>query len=101
MTPSSNAPSWPKASRDCAAQTAACTYRIASGQVAHTYISLEFAIATFIPGISWGWLFQKQRSLVGVSVSHALIGLWIVFILNFRTALSALGHAGLGEMQAD
>ena len=57
---------------------------------AHAYLSLEFAIATFIPGIFWGWLFQKQRSLVGVSVSHAVIGLWIFFVLNFRTVLNAL-----------
>ena len=57
---------------------------------AHAYLSLEFAIATFIPGLFWGWLFQKQRSLVGVSVSHAVIGLWIFFVLNFRTVLNAL-----------
>ena len=57
---------------------------------AHAYLSLEFAIATFIPGIFWGWLFQRQRSLVGVSVSHAVIGLWIFFVLNFRTVLNAL-----------
>jgi CRP-like cAMP-binding protein len=57
---------------------------------AHAYLSLEFAIATFIPGIFWGWLFQKQRSIVGVSVSHAVIGLWIFFVLNFRTVLNAL-----------
>ncbi|MDQ8167516.1 MAG: CPBP family intramembrane metalloprotease [Gemmatimonadota bacterium] len=57
---------------------------------AHAYLSLEFAIATFIPGMFWGWLFHKQRSLVGVSVSHAVIGLWIFFVLNFRTVLNAL-----------
>lgn len=51
---------------------------------AHSHLSFTFSILTFIPGLFWGWLFHKQRSFIAVSLSHIILGLWIVFILGFK-----------------
>ena len=46
--------------------------------------SFTFAIVVFLPGLFWGIMFIRQRSLVGVTVSHALIGVWALKILGFH-----------------
>ncbi len=51
--------------------------------VAHTHIGTVFALAAFIPGLFWGWMYARQTSIIGVSVSHILIGVWVLFILGF------------------
>lgn len=50
----------------------------------HSHLSLMFALLTFIPGLFWGWLFHKQHSFIGVSVSHIMIGIWVVFIIGMK-----------------
>lgn len=54
---------------------------------AHSHMGLTVALITFIPGLFWGWMFHKQRSIVGVSVSHVLIGVWVFFILGVKGIL--------------
>lgn len=54
---------------------------------AHAHTSLGFALITFIPGLFWGWLFYRQKSLIGVCVSHILIGVWAVFIIGFNNII--------------
>lgn len=44
--------------------------------ISHQHLGPTYALAVFIPGLFWGWMYHRQRSLVGVSVSHAIIGLW-------------------------
>jgi membrane protease YdiL (CAAX protease family) len=51
---------------------------------AHCFINLWFAIAVFVPGLFWGWMFAKQRSLIGVIVSHLILGLWALFVLGIH-----------------
>lgn len=51
---------------------------------AHSHTSLGFALSVFIPGLFWGWLYDRQRSLIGVSISHILIGVWSAFIVGFE-----------------
>lgn len=48
----------------------------------HTHLGLTFASLTFIAGIFWGWLFHRQQSLIGVSVSHITLGVWSMFIVG-------------------
>lgn len=48
----------------------------------HSHISLLFAFATFVPGLVWGWLYSRHRTLIGVSVSHILLGLSILFVMG-------------------
>lgn len=55
---------------------------------AHSYFGLWFCLAVFVPGVFWGWMFAKQRSLIGVVISHALIGLWGIFALGLTATIS-------------
>jgi CRP-like cAMP-binding protein len=45
------------------------------------------AIIVFIPGLFWGWLYSRHQNLVGVSVSHMLIGWTALFFLNLESLL--------------
>ncbi|MBS0629606.1 MAG: cyclic nucleotide-binding domain-containing protein [Verrucomicrobia bacterium] len=49
----------------------------------HVFLSPIFAIASFVGGLFWGWLYARQGSLVGCSVSHALIGGYFLSALGF------------------
>ena len=55
---------------------------------AHVYIGFWFCVAAFVPGLFWGWLFSRQRSLVGVTVSHLLVGFWAMFGLGVHMLIS-------------
>lgn len=57
-------------------------------QVIHTVKNFWLALASFFLGIFWGVLFEKQRSLVGVSVSHALIGNVVLFVLDYESLVA-------------
>lgn len=40
----------------------------------HVYSSINFAIAALLTGLLWGWMYNRHRSLIGVSLSHFFIG---------------------------
>ena len=48
----------------------------------HVIISPYFALAVFIPGLVWSWLFAKFHNIIGVWVSHAIVGVYCVFVLE-------------------
>jgi len=48
----------------------------------HLHMSPYFAAAVFLPGLFWGAMFSRQRGLVGPSISHALIGIYVMFVLG-------------------
>jgi membrane protease YdiL (CAAX protease family) len=50
---------------------------------AHVHLSSLFAATVFIPGFLWGYLYHRHRSILGVSISHIIIGLYAVYILRF------------------
>jgi CRP-like cAMP-binding protein len=50
--------------------------------ICHQHMGVGYALAAFVPGLFWGWLYHRQGSLVGVSVSHVVIGLWVTGALN-------------------
>lgn len=52
-------------------------------QVLHTAKDFWLAFVSLFFGFFWGFLFEAQKSVVGVSVSHAIIGVWSIFILDF------------------
>jgi CRP-like cAMP-binding protein len=54
---------------------------------AHCYIGFWFSVLAFVPGLFWGWLFDRQRSLVGVVVSHLALGLWAIFALGVHAVI--------------
>ena len=48
----------------------------------HVILNLQFALFTIIPGLFWGYLFYKQRNIWAISISHIVIGLVAIFLLN-------------------
>jgi membrane protease YdiL (CAAX protease family)/CRP-like cAMP-binding protein len=57
---------------------------------AHAHISLAFAIAAFLPGLLWGWIFAKTNSLFAATASHLLIGGAGMFLLGIEGVVSRL-----------
>ncbi len=55
----------------------------------HIHLGLGMAFMAFLPGLFWGWLFVRHRSIVGVSISHAMIGAYSIFALNIEGLISA------------
>ena len=52
--------------------------------ITHLHISFTVALTAFIPGLFWGALFARHRNLSGVTLSHALLGIYVFFILGTR-----------------
>jgi len=48
----------------------------------HLFVSPYFALLSFLPGMFWGWLYSRQRSLIAVSASHTLIGVWALYLVG-------------------
>ncbi|MBT4086605.1 MAG: CPBP family intramembrane metalloprotease, partial [Alphaproteobacteria bacterium] len=51
---------------------------------AHTHLNVGFALATFAGGLFFGWLFHRNRSIVGVTVAHFMIGGTALFVLGLE-----------------
>jgi len=45
----------------------------------HIHKSLYLAVAVLIPGLAWGWLYARNPTLIGVTVSHIFIGMAAFF----------------------
>jgi CRP-like cAMP-binding protein/membrane protease YdiL (CAAX protease family) len=48
----------------------------------HVHFGPSFAIAVFPMGLYWGWMFSRQRSLLGVSLSHILVGNFVFAVVG-------------------
>lgn len=60
-------------------------------EMTHTVHNMSFALSAFFLGFFWGYLFERQKSIVGVCVSHTLIGGWVLFVLNYELVFRAIG----------
>lgn len=49
---------------------------------AHLYVSPGLAVMAFVVGSFWGWLYARQGTLVGVSLSHVLLGFWAFEVVD-------------------
>lgn len=58
--------------------------------VFHQHIDMAFALMVLVPGLFWGWLYSRQRSLVGVGASHAIIGIYALCCVNTHPFVQAL-----------
>jgi CRP-like cAMP-binding protein len=56
----------------------------------HSYLSPYFAITLFVPGVMWGLLYVRHGSLLGVSISHVLIGVWALRLLGLGELMRML-----------
>ena len=56
---------------------------------------MSLMVASFFGGLLWGWLYSRERTLIGPTLSHVLLGLWIGRALNLF-ALFRFGPLALG-----
>jgi CRP-like cAMP-binding protein len=57
---------------------------------AHSHISFAFALAAFIPGIFWGYIFARTNSLLAASISHFMIGGAGIFLFGIEEFIATL-----------
>jgi len=50
--------------------------------ITHVHVSLGIGVIVYLPGLFWGWLYARHRNLVGVSISHQLVGAWALFVVG-------------------
>lgn len=48
----------------------------------HTSVSFNMSIATFALGMFWGWLYHRQKTLIGPCLSHIMIGILGFWVLG-------------------
>lgn len=53
----------------------------------HGLKTFSFAGVAFLLGIFWGWLYARQKSIVGPTISHILIGAWGFGVLGYENIL--------------
>lgn len=53
----------------------------------HGLKTFTFAFAAFLLGIFWGWIYERQKTIIGPSISHALVGFWAFGVLNYQSIL--------------
>jgi membrane protease YdiL (CAAX protease family) len=51
--------------------------------ITHLRISLSLAIFVFFVGCVWGWLYSRHQTIVGISVSHMILGIWSGLFMGF------------------
>ena len=54
----------------------------------HLHISISFALVAFIPGLFWGWQYARHKTLIGISISHIILGLSASIFIGFPGVLS-------------
>jgi CRP-like cAMP-binding protein/membrane protease YdiL (CAAX protease family) len=50
--------------------------------ITHLHLSLAASGVVMVPGLIWGWLYSRYRTLVGVTASHLFIGVWALFVVG-------------------
>lgn len=58
--------------------------------MSHFHLSVVAALISFIPSFFWGILYARHRTLLGVCVSHILLGSWCLFVLNVQGLVKPL-----------
>ena len=53
----------------------------------HLHLSFLLTIVVYFVGVYWGWMFARQRTLVGCTFSHIVLGLWGFFIIGIQDIL--------------
>lgn len=48
----------------------------------HYYLSVKYGLMVFLPGLLWGYLYAKQKTIVGSTISHMLIGVFAIYFLG-------------------
>ncbi len=48
----------------------------------HLHMSMAFAVLVLIPSVIWGMLYARHRTLIGVSLSHIIVGVVVFFVIG-------------------
>jgi CRP-like cAMP-binding protein len=48
----------------------------------HAHLGVGFAVVVFVPGLFWGWLRSRHETILGVIVSHWLVGVFVMYALG-------------------
>jgi len=49
----------------------------------HFEFPIQIVVFVFFVGLFWGWLYSRHHTLIGVSISHFIIGLWGGLIVGY------------------
>lgn len=55
--------------------------------VLHAHLNPLVSLAVILPSLLWGWLFMRSGSVVIPIISHAIIGVYAIFILGIFAGL--------------
>lgn len=55
--------------------------------VLHAHLNPVVSVAVIAPSLLWGWLFMRSGSVVTPIISHAIIGVYAIFILGIFAGL--------------
>lgn len=48
----------------------------------HLFMSVQVSLVVFFAGLYVGWLYHRNQNVIGVSIAHAIIGVWGLFIMG-------------------
>ncbi len=55
--------------------------------VTHLHISVGLALSVLLPGLLWGWMYSRHKTLIGVSLSHLIVGGMAFFVFDIQSIL--------------
>ncbi len=55
--------------------------------VTHLHISVGLALSVLLPGLLWGWMYSRHKTLIGVSLSHLIVGGMAFFVFDIKSIL--------------
>ena len=58
--------------------------------IIHIDLNIAYALIVIIPGMLWAVLYTRNRSLVGVYLSHAIFGVFAIYFLGAEEVLARL-----------
>ena len=53
----------------------------------HLHLSFSLAVVVYSYGVYWGWMYARQRTLIGCCINHFLVGIWAFFIVGIQDFL--------------
>jgi len=51
----------------------------------HLHVSIKLALLVFPVGVFWGWLYYRHNTVIGIIVSHIIVGLFALFAVGFTS----------------
>jgi hypothetical protein len=53
----------------------------------HWHLSFSVAVTTYFYGLVLGFIFARQKTLIGCCINHFIFGIWAFFIVGFQDLL--------------